>query len=203
QQLYRKDVGGTNAEEQLTSSPGDKVPSSWSPDGRYLLYNHQSPNTGWDLWLLPIAGDHKPIALLQGPFNERQAVLSPDQKWLLYQSDESGRGEVYVQAFTGTSLLPVKVQISNQGGTRPYWRPDGNEILYEAPTENGRIALMAAAIRVRNGGIQAEAPRELFNVPAVSVNVASWASASGVTRESAVNDDGQLLLVQEPASPVS
>jgi roadblock/LC7 domain-containing protein len=139
-----------------------------------------------------MAGDHKPVALLRGPFNETQGVFSPDGKWLAYQSDESGIGEVYVQAFTGTSLLPVKIQVSNHGGGMPHWGPDGKEILYEAPTTNGRIALMAAAIHTENRDINAEAPRELFDVGFLFLqggNVASWVTG------------GDRVLVLESASP--
>ena len=83
-----------------------------SPDGKTLLYGETEPNTKDDLWLLPLTGpgaDRKPVKYLESPGNEMPAQFSPDGKWVAYGNDESGRFQVYVQAFPATG---AKYQIS-------------------------------------------------------------------------------------------
>ncbi|HEY2018589.1 MAG TPA: protein kinase, partial [Bryobacteraceae bacterium] len=98
-QIYRKSAGSGAKEEALLESPLDKFPSDWSRDGRYLIYYQIDPVTKYDIWALPLTGDRKPFPVLDSPFNEHRATLSPDVRWLAYSSDETGRDEVYVQSF--------------------------------------------------------------------------------------------------------
>ena len=100
-QIYRKDAGGGGQEDQLTTGPNLKSPEDWSRDGRYLLYSEIAPKTGLDLWALPLNGDRKPVVVLQTPFNEKSGTFSPDGKWIAYDSDASGRPEVYVRRVSG------------------------------------------------------------------------------------------------------
>ncbi len=72
---------------------------SWSQDGRFILFRRTDSKTGNDVWALPLFGDRKPFPVLQTAFNEDFGQLSPDGRWIVYQSDESGRSEVYVQPF--------------------------------------------------------------------------------------------------------
>src|SRR5262249_30305783 len=104
-----------------------KAATDWSPDGRFLLYRSQDPQTNFDLWVLPISGDKKPFLFLKTPFEERDGQFSPDGKWIAYQSNESGRFEIYVQAFPGPGR---KFQISSYGGAQPRWNKNGKEIFY-------------------------------------------------------------------------
>ena len=121
--------------------PGEiKIPSSWSRDGRFLLYYVVNvPKTGSDLWVLPLEGDRKPALLLGTEFNEQSGSFSPDMRWIAYNSDESGRHEIYVRPFSasgssGPSLGPGKWQVSKDGGTQPRWRADGKELIFRAPS---------------------------------------------------------------------
>ncbi len=82
---------------------------------------------GPDLWALPLDGDRKSFPVVQTKFNERDGQFSPDGKWIAYQSDESGRWEVYVQPFVGPG---GKLQISTNGGAQVRWRRDGKELFY-------------------------------------------------------------------------
>ena len=99
--MYWTPADGSGAEERLTTAAGgwNLTPSSFSPDGRALVYNQTDPKTSYDLWMLPMQGERKPQPFLQTPFNERAPRLSPDGRWLAYVSDESGRYEVYVRPF--------------------------------------------------------------------------------------------------------
>ena len=99
--------------------------------------------TGWDVWALPMSGanasptgrnnqemlgDHKPLPIVNAPFEERQGQFSPDGRWVAYQSNESSRSEIYVQPFPGVS--GGKWQVSKAGGTQPRWRHDGKELFF-------------------------------------------------------------------------
>jgi Tol biopolymer transport system component len=128
--LYIKSATGTVSEELMLSTPEPKMATDWSRDGRFLLYRSNDPKTGYDIWVLPMSGangDRKPMPLLRTNFEERDAQFSPDGKWIAYQSNESGRPEIYVQPFPG---LGRKWQISTNGGAQVRWRPDGKELFY-------------------------------------------------------------------------
>ena len=120
-------INGSGAEERLTTGKGLPIPGSWSPDGQVLAYSEQDPTTGWDIWVLKLEGDRKPRPFLQTPFNEGGAIFSPDGRWLAYQSDESGRKEIYVASFPDAGK---KWQISIGGGTEPLWGRNGRELFY-------------------------------------------------------------------------
>ena len=100
--LYRTFLGSEHGrEELLLASSVAKFPMDWSPDGRFLLYVTLEPTRGFDLWALPMQGDHTPIAVVQTEFNEGLAVFSPDGRWIAYESDKTGRHEIYVRPFPG------------------------------------------------------------------------------------------------------
>jgi Tol biopolymer transport system component len=107
-----------------------------------------------DIWVLPTFGDRKPFPFLQTPFNESRAVFSPDGRWVAYQSNESGRPEIYVQAFPEPS---GKWQVSSSGGVEPYWSDDGKQLYY--------ADLASHVMAVDAGGsenFEAGVPRPLF-----------------------------------------
>src|SRR5262249_33581619 len=150
-QIYRKDSGG-GPEELLTQGSNIQYDLDWSRDGRYLLYTEVAPKTKADIWVLPLDGGRKPVAVVQTPFGEHGGQLSPDGKWIAYQSNESGREEVYVQPFaSGTG---GRLQISNKGGSRARWRSDGKELFYLEP--GGKV--MAAAITITPASVQSGSP---------------------------------------------
>jgi serine/threonine-protein kinase len=125
--------------EGLLIADGDQFPASWSPDGRSLVLIERSASApGGDIWVLPLEGDGKPWAYLQTPFDEQSARLSPDGRWLAYSSDDSGRREVYVQAFPQTS---GRWQVSTDGGTEPLWSRDGQELFYRSANKVVSVAI--------------------------------------------------------------
>jgi Tol biopolymer transport system component len=121
--IYEKDSSGAGEEKELLKKPNEiKIPSNWSRDGRFLLYSTANvPRTGVDLWVLPLEGDRKPVLLLGTEFDERGGSFSPDMRWIAYDSNESGRYEIYVRPFNASgssapSLGAGKWQVSKDGG---------------------------------------------------------------------------------------
>ena len=160
--LYQKNANGTGDDELLLKSDQDKSLTSWSRDGRYLLFSSIDPKSGSDIWVLPMQGDHKPAPFLRTEFSEGRASFSPDGRWVAYDSNESGRNEVYIRPF---SLAPGanspsaggKWQISKAGGTRAHWRGDNKQLYYVAADAR----LMAVDVTA-NDAFQAGIPEPLF-----------------------------------------
>jgi Tol biopolymer transport system component/DNA-binding winged helix-turn-helix (wHTH) protein len=158
--LYVKSISGPEM-ELLLKTEDPKSASSWSPDGRYLLYRNASPDSSYDIWALPFddAGKPgKPFAIVQTKAEEREAEFSPNGKWIAYQSTYSGRSEVYIQPFPADAdsiLLPV----STNGGAQPRWGSN-SELFYIAL--DGQ--LMSVPIHYSSDGreIRPGAPVSLF-----------------------------------------
>ncbi len=125
--LYEKEVSSNGKDTLLLRSEHPKFPMDWSRDGRFLLYRQINPETNHDIFVLPTAGDGKPFPYLQTPATENGGAFSPDGNWIAYNSDESGRFEVYVESFPTHG---GKRQISPAGGSGPRWRADGKELYY-------------------------------------------------------------------------
>jgi eukaryotic-like serine/threonine-protein kinase len=132
------------------------MPLDWSREGGLIAFRSvdMKPKTGSDIGVFSVA-DRKMTPFLSTPFNEGQSQFSPDGRWMAYASDESGRAEVYVQAFPASS---GKWQISSAGGSQPRWRRDGKEIFYIAPDKK----LMAVEIKA-GSAFEVGVPRVLFN----------------------------------------
>jgi serine/threonine protein kinase len=133
----------TGRVERSFALPGPQGPTSWSPDGKNLLAHRRGEESGWDLWVLPIDPGQEPYALIDSPFTDIRGRFSPDGRWVAYQSNESGRYEVYVRAFDGSG---GKWQISPGGGEDPHWGPSGRELFYVSPQQNMmRVPVTAGA----------------------------------------------------------
>jgi Tol biopolymer transport system component len=169
--LYQKPSSGAQNEEPLVESAQDKAAAHWSADGRFILYHSEDPQTGWDLWVLPMSGanaspagrsqqenegDRKPFVFLKTNFDERRGQFSPDGRWVAYNSNESGRFEIYVRPFPGPG---GQWQVSTAGGINPRWGSGGKEMYYIAPDGT----LMAAPIAVNGATIQPGRPMALFH----------------------------------------
>ena len=94
----------------------------WSRSGRFLLYDAVNFKNGGDIWALPFDEDRKPFPLVQTEFAESQAQFSPDEHWISYQSNKTGRNEIYIRPFPGPG---GEVHASIGGGTQPRWNPEG------------------------------------------------------------------------------
>jgi Tol biopolymer transport system component len=127
--LVIKSASGGDGEEMLFKSPQGKIPCDWSPDGRFLLYYVPDPKTGTDLWVLP-AATREPYLFLRTDANELWGQFSPDGRWVAYQSNETGRYEIYVRAFPARG---GPIPVSTSGGVYPRWSRNGKEIYFIAP----------------------------------------------------------------------
>ncbi|MCA1612321.1 MAG: serine/threonine-protein kinase [Acidobacteria bacterium] len=153
--IYEMAAGGGGGEKLVFHDGTDKNVASHSSDGRFALISVITPATRDDVWLLPLGGGGKPTPLLATRFSEIDAQLSPDDRWLAYSSDESGRYEVYVQSLADSG---TRIRVSTSGGVRPRWRSDGKVLFFVA----GEI-LQEAAIRT-SPSLEAESPRDLFHL---------------------------------------
>jgi serine/threonine protein kinase/Tol biopolymer transport system component len=153
--LYVKPISGTAPEDRLLTTTQSKSSTGWSSDGRLLLFRSVDPETSHDLWALPLEGDRTPFPVVRGEFIEPYGQLSPDGKWIAYQSDESGRAEVYVRPFRNAG---TQTRISTDGGAQMRWRHDGRELIYVAL--DGRM--MAVPLRLNGDTLEAGAPVALF-----------------------------------------
>jgi eukaryotic-like serine/threonine-protein kinase len=160
--LHQKVTTGAGNVQVVVASDETKLPTSWSADGRFLLYQRTDPKNQSDLWVTTMTGTQESSVILQTPFIERFGAFSPDGQWIAYQSNESGRNEVYVRTFVppgATAAAPVgQWQVSTTGGIMPTWRPDGKELYYLDPEG----ALMAAPVAVRPSSLDPGTPVVLF-----------------------------------------
>ncbi len=165
--LYQKAVDGPGEEELFFKSSESKGPTSWSPDGRFLLYYSLGQPTHVKLLAASGPADRSPVPVIDTQFNSITPRFSPDGRWIAYTSNESGNTEVSVRPFdpvSGTAGKPVLV--TRGGGRTPLWRRDGREIFYF--DEDG----MVTAIEVNaSGGFRVGTPKPLFKAPA---GVAFW-----------------------------
>jgi Tol biopolymer transport system component len=175
--LFSKTVEGSGKEELLLESAGgpDVDLCDWSKDGRFLVYAQPDSKSKYDLRILPLAGNRKPILLLHNEFNQRCGMLSPDGKWIAYASDESGRYEIYVQAFSEKGEgSGRKWQVSYNGGTWPKWRRDGKELFYLS------AAREMVAVDVNTGAtFQSGSPHLLFQTGIYTPDARFEVSADG------------------------
>jgi Tol biopolymer transport system component len=183
--LYIKAASGAGQEEQLIAmGTANGWATDWSRDGKFVLYQRPGDTTGQDLWIAPqnagASGEaQKPFPYLASPFNEANGVFSPDGHWIAYESDESGRSEIYVQSFP---LTNQKVQISTGGGTGAAWSGNGGELFYLAADRNLTAVPYRATTTFEPG-----AGKALFPVP-----------GNGDRRSYAVSGDGRRFLIGKP-----
>jgi serine/threonine-protein kinase len=182
-EVFAQAANGSGAPRPLLVSRDHNYPCALTPDGATLLFLRRAEKTGFDLWTAKRKADgtfDAPAVWLQTPFDESSAVFSPDGNYVAYQSDESGRIEVYVRP---SRAVGAKWPVSTNGGRHPRWSHDGREIFY---AENDR--LMAAPVNVAAGVLRFGTPVELFRNPAF---------ADTIDRRWDAHPDGKRFLVAE------
>jgi Tol biopolymer transport system component len=196
--LYRKPATGSlGTEEVLLESPEYKLWPHVSPDGRFVIYQSMDPKTmKYDIWALRLDSDQKPFVVVGTEFDERHARFSPDGKWIAYESDESGRFEIYVQPFPGH--MNKFGPISTNGGAQVQWRGDG-KALYYLGLDN---RLMAVPIRFSSDGRTAD-----FESPVPLFTTRIFGGAVQANPQYTVSRDGMRFLVHniadEATSPIT
>ncbi|MGD8413568.1 MAG: hypothetical protein PVF33_05020, partial [Candidatus Latescibacterota bacterium] len=183
-EIYIRPTSGQGDVELLYESKTNIVLCDWSEDGRVVLFSRlMLDKAGWDIWAFDMETSEA-SPLIAGPFDQIAASLSPDGKWLAYQSDESGTQEIYVQAFPDPN---GRWMVSTGGGTQPVWRADGRELFYL-----GGRGIASVTVSTTDG-FAFGSPKELF-----AVNLKSTVSTNY-----AVSNDGQRILTNElpPVDP--
>lgn len=173
--IYRKRADGAGAEEEVLVSGTEKSVDSLSPDGKSLLYNGPLPGKRWCVWLLSLMGNRKPALIAGGSYLANHGQFSPNGRWIVYTSEESGRSQIYVQSMPVSGAPAGKWQVSTNGGLRPAWRRDGKELFFE----NGDD-IMAAPVRTDGASFESGAPVLLFKIrPGLSGRNDFTATADG------------------------
>jgi serine/threonine protein kinase len=189
--IYEKPSNQTGTDTLLFESDDLKWPTSWSQDGKFLLFVVISSKARGDIWKLPLTGDGKAVPILETQFNEMDPQISPNGKWIAYRSDETGRNEVYVQSFpTGSG----KWQISSNGGVLPRWRRDGGELFYMDGRSGGN--LLSSQTKTNGTAFEFSSPRVVYGAGFVVFNYGQAGSGNVYS----VSADGQRFLMERQAS---
>ncbi len=156
--IYQLPSGGTGEAQLLVDDEKEKRPTCVARDGQWIVFNSSGGPSGAsaDIWAWS-ASEKKARPWLASPFTEQGGYLSPDAKWITYESNESGRSEIYVRAFPDSDQ---KWMISNDGGAMPYWSADGREIFYISTSKK----MMAVAVTT-GASFEASSPVVLFDAP--------------------------------------
>ena len=186
--LFRQRSDGTGTPEQLTQGAVAQFPSTVTPDGTALIFRQQTqlkPGAppDLDLFILPLKGDRLPRPLVQTPFNELNAEVSPDGSWLAYQSNESGRDEIYVRPFPDVDA--GKWPVSTTGGTQPLWARNRQELFYVTGRALMRVPFTGASTFVPGKPSQVLTGPYLLTLPA----------GLGIGRMYDVSPDGKRFLM--------
>jgi Tol biopolymer transport system component len=189
--IYRKPSNGSGNEVLLVESEGVKTPMDWTPDGASILY--WTDGTTDDAWLLPLDGAATAVPLLNSRLNEGHPQVSPNGKWVTYQSNEAGRVEVYLAPFPSGD---GRWQVSTNGGTFARWRADGKEIIYLTSASAGD--LMAVTVNDLGSAPELGAPQRLFASGYINVG-----HSGGNWHTYAVSPDGQRFLIPRPVSSLN
>jgi Tol biopolymer transport system component/DNA-binding winged helix-turn-helix (wHTH) protein len=187
-QLFRTSRN-TSGKEQVIDDPSTEgAATDWSRDNKFLALTKGVSGKAASIWIQPLTGNAKAFQFRDVPAVLENAHFSPDNRWMAFSSDESGKQkEVYIASFPDARNVQ---RVSIGGGTQPQWRADGSELFFFSLDGT----LMSAA--VTNGPKVVDVPRKLFHVP-VSLTL-------GRGNEYAASRDGQRFFVniKDPMSPI-
>jgi eukaryotic-like serine/threonine-protein kinase len=129
--LYARPANGTGADSLVVAADGGIYEGAWSPDGAWLVFRTGgilAQVGGRDIVGIRPGVDTAPVPLIATPYDEEAFAISPDGRWIAYESNETGRTEVFLRSFPNTET--IKRQVSNGGGVAPLWSKDGRELFY-------------------------------------------------------------------------
>jgi serine/threonine protein kinase/Tol biopolymer transport system component len=179
-EIRSKAADGSGSEKTLIAEQNNYHYPAWSPDGKYLTYLWGDGEKMVSLWMVPLAGDAKPVAIVQPPSQQSNIYsyrISPDSHWLAYVSDESGQQDVYITSFPGGK---GKWKVSANGGAYPAWSGSGKELFFESITNDFFVCTVA----VKGSEIDVGTPQHLLHT-----------SSPGIGISFDVSSDGKRLLV--------
>jgi len=175
--LMLKVASGVSETEVLLKTPTATQLTDWSVDGRTLVFEQQTRETGWDLGVVDVDGDRTPRLVVRSRFQERMGTLSPDGRHLAYVSDEAGRPGIYVVAFPDMS---EKWTVSTDGGTAPRWSRNGTELFFV-----NQAGMLTSVPVSRGPRLEFGTPRPMFELRGIATDGFNYA----------VSADGQRFLV--------
>jgi serine/threonine protein kinase/Tol biopolymer transport system component len=193
--LYQKGTDAGSKETILVQTDKPAILLDLSRDGRHVLFRMIDPKMGWDIWAKKQGEDEPPFPVAQTAFDERTAQFSPNGQWIAYESNESGRFEVYVQSFPTPA---AKLLVSTKGGSQMRWRADGRELFYVAA--DGRLMAVPVGSPSAGGTIELGTPAPLFAARIES------SVQGGIAHAYAVTADGQRFLMStftEQTAPIA
>ena len=173
--IRSKAADGTGSEKTLVAKPNNYHFPSWSPDGKYILYTWGEGEKMVSIWSVPVAGDAKPVAIVQPPSpqsNIYEYRVSPDSHWIAYESDESGQPEVYLTSFPEGK---GKWKVSSGGGAYPTWSGNGKELFYVNLVED----FFVCPVSSKGSEIEFGTPQRLFHAATPGVGIVFDVSSDG------------------------
>ena len=189
--LWWQAADGTGAAERLTTSSNPQLVTGITPAGTAVVFNEQTPTMGRDLLQLALDGTRRVTPLLQTKFDERNGIVSPDGRWLLYESNSSGLFEIYVRPFPNVG--GGQWEVSTAGGTRPLWSRSGKELFY--------VGADGALLRVP---VEASGATWNAGTPTKLLEGRYFTAGGGGGRTYDVSPDGQrFLMIKAPVTDAS
>jgi serine/threonine-protein kinase len=159
--LFAQAADGSGNVTRLTMSPNVQHANSVSPDGTRLVFTETALTTDQDIMELRLDGTGAVRPLVRTQFRERNAEVSPDGRWLAYQANNSGRYDIYVQPFPDVSSGYWQVSAEGDGGSRPLWARNSDELFYLSP----KGAVMRVGVVARGKTWAQTAPTKVFEGP--------------------------------------
>jgi serine/threonine-protein kinase len=189
--LWWQAADGTGTAERLTTSSNPQLATGITPDGTAVVFYEVPPTTGRDLLQLALDGTRQVTPILQTKVDELNGIVSPDGRWLAYESSSSGRFEIYVQPFPNVD--GGQRQVSVAGGRQPLWARSGKELFYVGPDRALLRVPVEASVATWNAG----PPMKLFEGRYVT-------GGGTLGRSYDVSPDGQrFLMVKAPGTDAS
>jgi serine/threonine-protein kinase len=179
--LWWQAADGTGASERLTTSPNAQFPTGITPDGTAVVFFEGKMTMGPDLLQLALDGTRKVTPLLQTKFDEQNGIVSPDGRWLAYESNSSGPTEIYVRPFPNVG--GGQWQVSTAGGRQPLWARSGKELFYFGSDST----LLRVPVEASGATLNAGTPMKLFE--------GRYYTGVGIGRAYDVSPDGQRFLM--------
>ena len=174
-EIRSKSADGSGSEKTEFAEQNNYHNPGWSPDGKYLTYLWGDGEKMVSLWIRPVNGDAKPVAVVQPPSPQSNIYayrISPDGHWVAYESDESGQPDIYITTFPEGK---GKWRVSSNGGAYPAWNGNGKELFYENITND----LFVCPVTPKGTEIEVAAPQHLFHAASPGIGVSFDVSADG------------------------
>lgn len=184
--LFQRAADGTGTNEKLTSVDQNQRSLDVTQDGKYLIFERLTPTAGFDLMRVPLGNPRHEEPLLQSPFDERNASMSPDGRWMAYESNETGQPEIHVRPYPEVNDAHYLVP-SSTGGRTPVWSPKGNELFFVNGSSMMTVAVSGSPT------FSAGTATKLFDAPSVLLDGRTTGSSSVRTYD--ISRDGQQFLM--------